>query len=160
MLWLWPAAVAPIGPLAWEPPYAESKALKRQKKKKTKKAKMGLSFYCWIIGAVYIFSIQTCCRVYDRQTTSSILRGHLSLSRSIGSKTRAAPRPPLFTTVPCSQTALGLEALPPAGWQHPPCPALPSSGSRPPEPWGLSSGKCTGNPHGVSALLPREETRH
>ena len=36
MLWLWcrPAAVAPIRPLAWEPPYASSTALKRQKKKK------------------------------------------------------------------------------------------------------------------------------
>ena len=36
LLWLWhrPAAAAPIGPLAWEPPYAASVALKRQKKKK------------------------------------------------------------------------------------------------------------------------------
>ena len=35
LLWLWyrPAAVAPIGPLAWEPPYAKGGALKRQKKK-------------------------------------------------------------------------------------------------------------------------------
>ena len=38
MLWLWRrlAAVAPIGPLAWEPPYAEGAALKdppHQKKK-------------------------------------------------------------------------------------------------------------------------------
>ena len=34
--WLWhkPAATAPIGPLAWEPPYAMGVALKRQKKKK------------------------------------------------------------------------------------------------------------------------------
>ena len=36
LLWLWcrPAAVALIGPLAWEPPYAAGAALKRQKKKK------------------------------------------------------------------------------------------------------------------------------
>ena len=35
-LWLWhrPAAIAPIGPLAWEPLYATGVALKRQKKKK------------------------------------------------------------------------------------------------------------------------------
>ena len=33
-LWLWPAAVALIGPLAWEPPYAEGTALQKQKKKK------------------------------------------------------------------------------------------------------------------------------
>ena len=33
LLWLWcrPAATAPIGPLAWEPPYAASVALKRPK---------------------------------------------------------------------------------------------------------------------------------
>ena len=39
MLWLWrrPAAVAPIQPLAWEPPYAWGVALKRQKKTKKKK---------------------------------------------------------------------------------------------------------------------------
>ena len=36
LLWLWrrPAAVAPIHPLAWEPPYAMDAALKRQEKKK------------------------------------------------------------------------------------------------------------------------------
>ena len=33
LLWLWhkPAAVAPIRPLAWEPPYATGVALKKQK---------------------------------------------------------------------------------------------------------------------------------
>ena len=33
LLWLWcrPAAVAPVQPLAWEPPYAWGLALKRQK---------------------------------------------------------------------------------------------------------------------------------
>ena len=33
LLWLWcrPAAVTPIRPLAWEPPYAVGVALKRQK---------------------------------------------------------------------------------------------------------------------------------
>ena len=41
MLWLWykPAAVAPIGSLAWELPYASDVALKRQKKKKKKQKK-------------------------------------------------------------------------------------------------------------------------
>ena len=39
-LWLWLAATALTGPLAWEPPYAEGAALKRQKtKKKEKKRK-------------------------------------------------------------------------------------------------------------------------
>ena len=41
LLWLWcrPAATAPIRPLAWELPYAEGVALKRQKKKKKRKKK-------------------------------------------------------------------------------------------------------------------------
>ena len=32
LLWLWHrlAAVAPLGPIAWEPPYAESMALKKK----------------------------------------------------------------------------------------------------------------------------------
>ena len=40
-LWLWrrPAAVAPIRPLAWEPPYAAHAALKSKKKKKKKRKK-------------------------------------------------------------------------------------------------------------------------
>ena len=45
LLWLWRrlVATAPIGPLAWEPPYAAGAALekaKRQKKKKKKKKEM------------------------------------------------------------------------------------------------------------------------
>ena len=36
LLWLWcrPAATAPIGPLAWEPPHAAGVALEIQKEKK------------------------------------------------------------------------------------------------------------------------------
>ena len=36
LLWLWhrPAAKAPIGPLAWKPPYAMEMAQKKGKKKK------------------------------------------------------------------------------------------------------------------------------
>ena len=39
LLWLWcrPAAIAPIGCLAWGPPYASGAALKTPKKKKKKK---------------------------------------------------------------------------------------------------------------------------
>ena len=39
-LWLWqrrPVAIAPIRPLAWEPPDAAGAALKRQRKRKEKK---------------------------------------------------------------------------------------------------------------------------
>ena len=41
LLWLWcrPAATAPIGPLAWEPPYAAGVAQEMAKKKKKKKKK-------------------------------------------------------------------------------------------------------------------------
>ena len=36
LLWLWhrPGALVPVGPLAWEPPYAIGAALKRQGEKK------------------------------------------------------------------------------------------------------------------------------
>jgi len=39
LLWLWHrlVAIAPIGPLAWEPPYAAGVALKRQKDQKKRK---------------------------------------------------------------------------------------------------------------------------
>ena len=39
LLWLWCrlAPVAPIGPLAWEPPYAVGAALKKKRQKKKKK---------------------------------------------------------------------------------------------------------------------------
>ena len=45
LLWLWqrPAAVAPIKPLAWEPPYAVAAALEKAKRppqKKKKKARL------------------------------------------------------------------------------------------------------------------------
>ena len=44
LLWLWCrlAATAPIRPLAWEPPYATSAALKRQKEKKKKKKRISV----------------------------------------------------------------------------------------------------------------------
>ena len=36
LLWLWcrPLAIAPVQPLAWEPPYVMGVALKKKKKKK------------------------------------------------------------------------------------------------------------------------------
>ena len=41
LLWRWhrPAAVAPIQPLSWEPPYAMGAALKKTKRQKVKKKK-------------------------------------------------------------------------------------------------------------------------
>ena len=51
LLWLWrrPAAAAPIGPLAWESPYAEGAALKR----KIKKPKNIMQDYIAIINTKY-----------------------------------------------------------------------------------------------------------
>ena len=67
LLWLWckPAAIAPIGPLAWESPYAVDAALgnmKRQKKKKRKKerkwVKMELTRHeLWVIYISIFFHI-------------------------------------------------------------------------------------------------------
>ena len=41
LLWLWcrPAAIAPIRPLAWEPPHAMGAALDKAKQNKTKNVK-------------------------------------------------------------------------------------------------------------------------
>ena len=46
LLWLWyrPAAVAPTGPLAWEPPRTMGVALKRQKKKKKREREESWAF--------------------------------------------------------------------------------------------------------------------
>jgi len=54
LLWLWrrPAAIAPIGPLAWESPYAVGAALekaKRQKKKIIIDLQCCVSFRCKVI---------------------------------------------------------------------------------------------------------------
>ena len=39
LLWHRPAATAPFGPLAWEPPYASGAALEKAKRPKKKKKK-------------------------------------------------------------------------------------------------------------------------
>ena len=60
LLWLWrrPAAATPIGPLAWELPYAMSAALKKKKKRcesglEPKKPDFLLAVPVSIIGALY-----------------------------------------------------------------------------------------------------------
>ena len=49
LLWLWrrPGATAPIGPLAWEPPYAEG-AAQRNSKKTKKKKRLGKVDDSWV----------------------------------------------------------------------------------------------------------------
>ena len=51
LLWLWcrPAAIAPIGPLAWELPYAMGMALKSKKQNKTKN-----NFICLLVRNIVI----------------------------------------------------------------------------------------------------------
>ena len=46
LLWLWHrlAAVAPISPLVWEPPYAAGAALKSKKQKQKQKTELGCIF--------------------------------------------------------------------------------------------------------------------
>ena len=58
LLWLWDrlAAVAPIRPLAWEPPYASGVALKRQKTKKKKKKKERKKSVCGVVRQVIVLS--------------------------------------------------------------------------------------------------------
>ena len=48
LLWLWHrlAAVALIGPLAWEPPYAVGTALKKKKRKEKQKMMKGALQSC------------------------------------------------------------------------------------------------------------------
>ena len=54
LLWLWcrPAATAPIQPLAWKFPYAESVALKSKKKKKQKKTENSGKVIEWTLFSV------------------------------------------------------------------------------------------------------------
>ena len=57
LLWLWcrPVATAPIRPLAWEPPYTASAALKRTKDQKKKKVYKGCLKYTANIVCIYVF---------------------------------------------------------------------------------------------------------
>ena len=47
LLWQWyrPAAVAPIGPLAWDPPYAVGVALKKKKRKEKGRVMVGVCLW-------------------------------------------------------------------------------------------------------------------
>ena len=48
LLWLWhrSVAVAPVQPLAWEPPHASGAALKRKQNKPTKNLKVNNGYLC------------------------------------------------------------------------------------------------------------------
>ena len=57
LLWLWyrPAAIAPIRPLAWEPPYAAGVALEKANKQTNKQTNKG----GWIVLDALGFKLQT-----------------------------------------------------------------------------------------------------
>ena len=59
LLWLWcrPADAAPIGPLAWELPYAKGEGLK---KKKTKLAQLDLSLqkHSLYVKSTYMYTFE------------------------------------------------------------------------------------------------------
>ena len=52
-LWCRPAAVTPIGPLPWEPPYAMDAALKRQKEQQQQKVTWEFPVWLSILGKRY-----------------------------------------------------------------------------------------------------------
>ena len=58
LLWLWCrlAAIAPIQPLAWEPPYAVGVALKRPKKKKRCKILYYLNLFLFLLRFVHMWA--------------------------------------------------------------------------------------------------------
>jgi len=93
LLWLWRrlAATAPIGPLAWEPPYAAEAALekaKRQKKKKivnamssvTLKTNLNwvyLSIYLSIyLSSIHLFLKEICLLLYLSTPQSSMSKSY------------------------------------------------------------------------------------
>ena len=55
LLWLWrrPATIAPIRPLAWEPPYAMGAALEKAKKTKKKKLNFNYIKLCSCISILF-----------------------------------------------------------------------------------------------------------
>ena len=58
-LWHWLAAVVPIRPLAWEPPYAADAALEKRQKDQKKKKKYIKRNYKSNIKALWLFTIGT-----------------------------------------------------------------------------------------------------
>ena len=84
LLWLWLAAVAPIPPLDWEPPYAVGAALKsKNKTKQNKKPQLFSYIFTFTVILPKSHSIQIhakfskfsfCITLYMRQTSCWIIR--------------------------------------------------------------------------------------
>ena len=97
LLWLWcrPAAIALIRPLAWEPPYAASVALKSENKtKQTKKRKTE----CWLpslqLSHFYLLATQSqFCLLKHEQLDSKVAHG--------GAKTQVEEYSHVITKLQC-----------------------------------------------------------
>ena len=83
LLWLWcrPAAIAPIGPLAWEPPYAVDVAPKSKKKNQNKISILvppdKCNLWAWPIGTSQSVAWQhirmlQLCRLWGQQLTNNL----------------------------------------------------------------------------------------
>ena len=62
LLWLWRrlAAIARIGPLAWEPPHVTGAALKRHKQTNKQTNLCICVFpYCWFLTRIFLYFIPT-----------------------------------------------------------------------------------------------------
>ena len=61
LLWLWlrPVATAPIGPLAWEPPYAAGAAQRNSKKTKKKKKELHKHLRFYTHTHIYLMCVHT-----------------------------------------------------------------------------------------------------
>ena len=71
LLWLWhaPAAIAPIRPLAWEPPYAVGAALKKPKTNKQKKPENNPLILCFLLLLLLVSCLKRACPRSQRFTS-------------------------------------------------------------------------------------------
>ena len=64
LLWCRPAAIAPIGPLAWEPPYAKKKKKKRKRKKVTPSLRITTALNFFYINNLLILPYDLVLTIY------------------------------------------------------------------------------------------------
>ena len=81
-LWCRPVAVAPIRPLAWEPPYASDVTLKREKRWITEQRLPGGIRACYDLAPPPSLTPRSCCAcgVREGSLTPGVTEGHLIVS--------------------------------------------------------------------------------
>ena len=88
-LWLWCrlAAVTPIGPLAWEPPYAACLAIKRQKTKKQTNKKTHSDSVClhFCLSSQLMLQLLVRGSHFEKQGCKTLKPGTLDLQLLLGS---------------------------------------------------------------------------